>query len=191
MAAPFELVAGPITLYVADAGTAHPEISMALPVAWTRLGANLSEDGVVVTPEETIERQKTLDSPRTKKLFRTEDDLDLTCTLLDLTAETFARVMNGASVSTQAAGSGTGGYRQFTLGRGSEVNLYALVARGVSPYDSEMNAQYYIPRCYIQSGGPTYVKGEAAGLELTIMCVDDETIGGYGIYRAQNVAASP
>ena len=191
MPAPYELVSGPLTAYVATAGTAQPEISIAPVAAWTRLGANIHEDGVVVTPDETVNAQMTLDSPRTKKFFRESDTLELTMTLLDLTTETFARVMNGAAVTTQAAGSGSGGYRQFTLGRDFTVRLYAVLLRGHSPYADNMNAQYYIPRAYLSAGGPTYVKGEAAGIEVTIRCVDDAAVGGYGIYRAQNAAANP
>ena len=189
MGAPFELVAGPMSLYVAVVGQAQPEISATPPAAWMILGYSLSEDGLVVNPEETVNKQKTLDSPQTKKLFRSEDDLTLTCTLLDLTVEALARVMNGKAVITTAAGSGAGGYREITLGRGFDVKMYAVLARGMSPYGDNFNAQYWIPNAYVSSGGPTYVKGEAAGLELEIMCVNYDlgsSVRGYGRYRGQN-----
>ena len=189
MAIPFEMVSGPVTLYVADAGTATPDIATTVATPWTLIGSSLSEDGLVVNIDATYERQRTLDSPRTKKFFLTEEDIDMTVTLLDLTVETFARVMNGAAVTTQAAGSGTGGYREFVLGRDFDIRLFAVLVRGYSPYGDGFNAHYWLPRCLLQGMGPSYVKGEAAGLEVNIMPVDDTATGGYGIYRSQNVVA--
>ena len=189
MPAPFEMISGPMQIYVATAGTAQPEISATPPVAWALLGANISDDGLAVNPEETINEQKTLDSPMTKKLFRADDKIDMSCTLLDMTAETFAKVYNGAPVTTVAAATGTGGYKEFILGRDFTIRLYAVCARGLSPYADGMNAQYWMPNAYVMlDGGPTYVKGEAAGLEVNIMPVYTSSIPGYGRYRAQNIA---
>ena len=191
--APFELVSAPVTLYTAPEGTAAPEISTTPGSPWVVLGTSgsksISEDGVTVTPSETLESQRVLGSPAVQKLFRTEEDLMIGAMLLDLNAETFARVMNQSAVTDVAAATDTAGYRRFPLLRGFNVNYVALLVKGFSTYADEMFAQYWVPKVYIMlSGDITYVKGEAAGLELEIMAVEDST-GGYGEYQDQDAAA--
>ena len=190
--APNELVSGPITLYTAPVGTAAPEVSAAPPSPWEVLGTsdgdNISEDGVTVEFDETTEGQRTLGSTGLKKLFRTEEDVMVSCTLLDVSAETYAKVLNDAPVTTVAAAAGTAGVRQFNLLRGLTVRENAILAKGYSPYEADQSAQYWIPRTYIGlSGGPTYQKGEAAGLEVEIMAIEHAT-GGYGMYMPQDTA---
>lgn len=190
--APYELVSGPVSLYVADVGTAAPEVSATPPAAWSLLGTNgdenISEDGVTVDFEETIERQRVLGSTGVKKLFRTEEDLMVSCTLLDVSAETYARVLNNAAITDVAAAVGTAGRREFDLLRGSDIAETAILVKGFSPYAANMSAQYWIPRAYIGlTGGPTYQKGDAAGLEVEIVVIEHST-GGYGRYMPQDAA---
>ena len=117
MPVPQELIAGPLDVWVNDAGEDHPEISDPVPVAWTKLGSNISEDGVTFSRSESIEKRRTLDSPLTKKLFRTEYDVEISLNLQDMSIATLARIENGATVTTSAAGSGEGGYDEYTSGR--------------------------------------------------------------------------
>ena len=190
MAIPAELIAGPVTLYVADSGQAHPEISVPVASPWALLGANINDGGVTFEHSEEITEYSPLHTAATTKLFRDREMLNLTCQIDDLSAEVWARIANGVSVSTQAAGSGTGGYREFTLGAGSNIRYYSLLIRGTSPEDNSFALQALAPNAYISwTGGPTFVKGEPAGLELSIMLVHDTTIGGYMSVREQNVAA--
>ena len=193
MAIPAELIAGPVTLYVADSGQSHPEISDAVPASpWARLGANINDGGVTFEHSEEITEYSPLHTAATTKLFRDREMLNLSLQIDDLSAEVWARIANGVAVSTQAAGSGTGGYREFTVGAGLTLRYYSLLIRGTSPEDNAMNLQALAPQAYISwSGGPTFVKGEPAGLELSIMLVHDTTIGGYMSVREQNVVASP
>ena len=125
MPPPAELIAGPIDLWVQDAAASvtHPEISDPPPVAWVSLGTNISEDGVTFSRSESIEKRKTLDSPLTKKLFRTEYDVELSLNLQDMSIATLARIENGATVATTAAGSGTGGFNEYTGGRGFDIKV--------------------------------------------------------------------
>jgi len=191
VAIPTEMIAGPLTLYVADSGQNFPA-TFADPPAdpWVKLGDSIAEDGVTVTPSETVNRQKTLDSPRTKKLFRAEDDLELTLTLLDLSASTWARVMNGAAVTTQEATGGQPGYRQFTLGRGFNIRYYSLLIRGTSPEDNDLALEGLARYAYIGGGESVFIKGESAGVECNIMLVDDADLGGYMSIREQHEAAA-
>lgn len=193
MTIPTEMISGPLTAYVADPGTAMPEISLDPPAAtWTVLGKNIRTDGVTFSPSETINRKKTLDSPMTKKLFRSEFDLDGSLTLDDLRAETFARIHNGAPVTTVAAGSGTGGYKRMVGGLGFNVTYYALLFDGISPYNSAMAMRLLVPQAYVHwNGGPEFGHNEdAAGLEVMFICVYDEDLEGYFEYRVQDALPS-
>ena len=188
MAVPAELIAGPWTIYVADAGEDHPEIADDVTTPWVKLGANLSDDGITFERDETINEQMTLDSPLVAKLFREKDALALTATVLDLSTETWARVENGAAVTSQVPASGEGGYKEFTIGRGFDIKYYSVLLRGKSPEDNNLNLQGLIRYAYISSNGPELQKAEAAGLELSIMCIRDSAIDGYMLMREQDLA---
>ena len=132
--APFELLSGPVTLYTAAVNTAAPEISAAPPSAWELLGQNgdksYGDDGVTITPDQTIEEQMVLGSTAAQKAFRTEEHLSLTVMLLDVSAENLAKVMNGAAVTDTAAVSGvSAGHRSFDLLRGFDVNEFAALVK--------------------------------------------------------------
>ena len=186
MAVPTELIAGPLTLYVADMGQGHPEIGEAPPSPWALLGANISDGGVTFEHSETVNEYSPLHTPATTKLFREREMLNLTCQVDDLSAEVWARIANGASVTTQAAQSGAGGYQSFRVGAGFTIRYYSLLIRGTSPEDNALNLQALAPNAYISwTGGPTFVKGEPAGLELSIMLVHDATLGAYMDVREQ------
>ena len=190
MPAPFEMISGPITMYSAPEGTTAAEISATPGSPWSLLGTNgarsYSDNGLTVTIEESIESQRSLGSTGVVKLFRTEEDVMLTLSLLDVSVETFAIAMSGLSVTTIPAGSGTGGYRHVPLLRGFNVQNLAFLAKGFSPYGDGMSAQFWVPKAYASfSGELQYVKGEAVVLELEIMAIEDLTHG-YGQYQGQD-----
>lgn len=106
--APFEMVSGPLTVYTAPEGTLPPEISRTPPGNWSLLGTNgarsISDDGLSVTIEETIESQRSLGSTGVQKLFRTEEDVMIGISLLDVTVETFSIAMSGLPITTVPPG---------------------------------------------------------------------------------------
>ena len=188
--APYEMVSGPLTVYTAPEGTVPPEISGTPGSPWTLLGTNgarsISEDGLTIEFSETIEAQRVLGSTAIQKLFRTEEEVMLQCSLLDVSAETFSIAMSGLPVTDVAAATGTGGYRAVDLLRGFDVRNLAFLARGFSPYADNMAAQFWVPKAYASfSGGLQYQKGEAAMIELEIMSIE-HTTHGYGQYQAQD-----
>jgi len=195
MPSPFELVNGPVSIYHAAVGTAAPEISQAPPSAdWTLLGTNgdesYGEDGVTCTPSRNYEHQMVLGSTAPKKAFLTEQGFAVSVPLADMTAEALARIMNGATVTDTAAGSGEGGHRSFDLMMETEVSEIAVIVRGKSPYADDMNAQYWIPRCYVSDVGEySYVKGEAAMTEVEFTALEHST-SGFGKYYAQDAEAT-
>ena len=194
MPAPYELIAGPFVVYWAPVGTPAPEISADPPSPWTLLGRNgaknISEDGINIEFEETVEGQMVLGSTAVQKQFRTSEEVTLSMTILDVTAETFAFAMsNPSGITTSAPASGAGGHLDVPLLKGFTVLNAAFLMRGPSPYGDNWYAQYWLPRGYPAfSGALQYQKGEAAGIELSIMALENGN-DGYGLYMAQN--ASP
>ena len=73
MSSPFEMISGPITLYSAPEGTVAPEISDPPTATWELLGKqgakSLSEDGVTITPDETVEGQRVSAPPPSRSSF--------------------------------------------------------------------------------------------------------------------------
>ena len=63
-----------------------------------------------------------------------------------------------------------------------------MLLRGKSPEDNDLNLQGLIRYAYISSNGPELQKAEAAGLELSIMCIRDSAIDGYMLMREQDLA---
>ena len=113
MPRPYEMVSGPLTVYTAPLTRppqSPPPLNLAppppprpgAPGGWTLLGTNggrsISEDGLSIEFTETVEAQRVLGSTAIQKLFRTEEDLMLSCALLDVTVETFAFAMSGLPV---------------------------------------------------------------------------------------------
>ena len=180
--APFELMSGPVTLYVAAAATPIPEISVDPPTAWAVVGRNgnknYAESGVVVTPPHTVEPKRTLGSTGPRKFFRTEEDLMIGLTLEDVTLETLAVALNNATINTVVPAAGTAGTRDIDLLRGFEVAQRAFLIRSDSPYGADFEGQYWVPRAsVISTGALTYVKGDAVGMEVEISAIEDDTDG--------------
>lgn len=197
--APYEIIAAPFVAYHAPVGTAFPAIEEEPGVAWTLIGTNgdrnISEDGVTVKHSETVEEVRTLGSMGPVKAFRTEEGLNLSFTLLDLSLENYAVALNHNAVTTVAPGV-HGGYKKVGLSRGRNLPERALLIRGaVSPYgngDVDWNMQYEVERA-VQIGEPevVYTKGgDPAGLALEWLCLEDPDAASederFGRLLAQN-----
>lgn len=195
MSAPYEILAGPVTAYVAAANTAIVQVDTAPGGSWTKLGTsgsdNYNEDGVTVTHEQTIEAFRALGTTGNRKAWRTEEAVMVEFTVHDLTAEQYKKALNDASITTTAAGSGIPGHKSIPMLQGHNVSLYALLLRteSQSPYGDSMNAQYWVPVCY-QDENPevVYKKGEPAGLKFKFASLEDAT-NGFGVYDAQTAVA--
>ena len=191
MPSPFEMISGPVTLYAAPEGTAAPEISEVPPSGWDLLGVqgakSLSEDGVTITPDETVEGQRVLGSTAIQKLFRTEEELMVSFGLHDISVETMAKAL-GKDVTDVAAGTGSAGYKEVDLLRGFDITYNAVLARGKSPYGDDYNMQWWIPKTYLSfSSDVGFVKGEAAMIEIEGMVVEHSS-DRFGKFQAQYAA---
>lgn len=174
---PYEILAGPLTLWLAPTGTAFPVIGAAPGVGWTKVGTNgdrnYSEDGVTVQHNQTIEQARPAGALGPVKAFRSAEDLMVTVTMWDMTLEQYLFALNNATVTTTAAGAGTPGYKKIGLSRGKDIACYSLLARGNSPYGDAYTGQYEVPVCY-QSGNPApqYRKATPAGLAMQFTALE-------------------
>lgn len=177
---PFEIIGAPLTLWVAPIGTAFPLIGAAPAVAWTKVGTNgdrnYENGGVTVTHAKTYDKVRTAGASGAVKAFLSEEDLMFGLTLLDISLEQYQLALNGNTITTVAPGVGAAGTKKIGLSEDvGRTREYALLARGLSPYNEALAMQYQIPRCY-QSGAPAPVfrkGGTGAGLALTFEALED------------------
>ena len=179
MPAPLEILAAPITLWLAPVGTAFPLVTAAPPVAWVRVGtsgdASYDEDGLIVSHVQKIETVRAAGTTGPIKAFRTEEDLMISLKLMDISLEQYAVAMNAATVTTTAAAVAVPGVKRMPLMRGQNVTLYALLARGlISAYGDNFLGQYEVPRVF-QSDNPkpVFKKGKPATLDLEFTALED------------------
>lgn len=194
MSSPFELLAAPFTAYVAAVGTAFPDVDEAPSGSWFKIGTsgadNYNEDGVAVKHEQTIETFRGLGSTGMQKAWRTEEALKIGFGVHDVTAEHYGKLLNDASVTDVAAGSGTPGYRYIELQQGLEVALFALILRAdASPYGDSWKMQYQVPIAFqSEEPEPTYTKGEPAGLDVEFTALQHSS-SGFGRLVIQDATA--
>jgi hypothetical protein len=175
---PYEIIGAPLTLWLAPIGTAFPLVDVTPAGTWVKIGTNgtrsESDDGVTVTHSQTLTKVRPGGATGPVKAFRSEEDLMIKLVLWDLTLEQYMLALNSNTLTTTAAATGTAGFKKLGLSRGTSVKEYALLARGVSPYDEAMTAQYQVPRCYQSaSPAPAFKKGVPAGLDLEFTALED------------------
>lgn len=175
---PYEMIIAPFEVYTAQVGEAFPLVNAVPAGNWQLLGKNgkdnESDAGVTITHEQTIIQKRNAGSTGIKKVARTEEGLTVSLVLEDMTLETYAKVLNGQSVGQVSASSGIPGQRSIGLMQGSEVAEFALLIRGVSAYNSGLNAQYQIPRAYQSDNpAPVFNKSDVASLKCTFTVMED------------------
>ena len=154
----------------------------------------MNESGVTMTHTQKIDTATPAGATGPAKAWRTEEAMMLGCTIWDMSLEQYTTALNGAGIVTTAAAAGKPGHKMIGLSQGIDVTLYALLARGPSPYVANGNAQYEVPRCYQNANPkPAFVKGKPAGLELEFAALEDfaatDPIQRFGRLRAAHTAA--
>lgn len=189
MPAPHEIIASPLTIWLAPTGTAFPDLDDAPAGTWKKLGSeghrNLDEDGVEIAYSQTIEEFRG-QSTTIRKVFRTEEGMAMTFTLVDLSPEMQAlAAFDDTTLTTIAAAAGVAGEKKFSTKKGTTVEQYALLARGESTVDNGLITQHQWPTVF-QSGepSPVFSKGDPAGLELEFTAME-VTSGQFGDTRIQ------
>lgn len=176
---PFEIIGAPLTLWVAPVGTAFPAIAAEPGAGWTKIGTNgdrnYESGGITTTHSKTFNKVRTAGASGPVKALLDEEDLMFGVTLLDLTLEQYQLALNGNTITTVAPGVGAPGTKKIGLSEDvGRTREYALLARGLSPYNEALAMQYCVPRCF-QSGSPAPVfsKSGAAGLALQFEALED------------------
>jgi hypothetical protein len=180
---PYEVIAGPATLYIADYGTTFPLVD-ATPATpgWAKIGTsgdlNYDEEGITIEHAQETSPWRALGDAGTRKMFRMSEDFRLRVILVDMTLEQYRYALEHNTVGDTAAGAGTAGFRKLGLSRNLDMTARALLVRmtGLSSYGSVWNAQYEIPRAQ-QTGNPSPVirKGQPMGLALEWTALVDTT----------------
>lgn len=194
MPTPHEIVAAPLTVWLAPVGTAFPKVDAAPSGPWIKLGTegayNYSDDGVTVQHSSSVETFTPAAATRPRKAWRTEEGLTVGFTLVDLSPTHYAKVLDEATVSTVAAATGSAGTSSFNVQREINVELWALLARGESPVDNDLAMQLQIDAVY-QSAEPevTFNKGNPAGLSLEFTALE-VTAGDFATWVVQTAPAT-
>jgi hypothetical protein len=184
MPAPYEVIAAPLTVWVAPVGTTKPVINVAPSGSWVKLGTsgtkNYGQKGVVVTHNETVVKWRPAGGTGHRKAWRTEEFPSVEFDLIDLTAEQYAYALNSATVTT------AGNAKSIPLQQGATMAQVALLARGISPVNDAFAAQYFLPIAIeIGTAAPAYAgEGVPAGLSLKFDALEDATLG-FGTWEEQ------
>jgi hypothetical protein len=176
MAAPEEILAFTLDLWLADVGTAFPlidDVEASFAEDWGKLGTegslNYDENGVIIGHSETVFDFTPAGSTMVAKRFRTGENLLTKLGLVDVSPDQYAKVMNDAAITTIAAASGVAGSKEFDLYRGDKVAQFAILMRGVSPVDNDLVMHYKVPKAFVSvNGDVTYNKGVVAALPIEI-----------------------
>lgn len=200
---PFEIICAPMTVYIADVGTAFPTLDEEPGNDWTLLGTNgarsMDEQGVTVAHAKSYSKIRTAGATGPVKATLENEDLMFRVNLLDLSLEAYQFALNGNTITETAAGAGTLGNKKIGLSQSvGRTREFALIARGLSPYDEAFPMQYCVPRCF-DSGSPEpqFRKGgTGASLRLELTALEDLTDGvseeeRFGYILAGNAAALP
>lgn len=176
MAAPEEVVAAPLTIWLAPVGTAFPDIDEAPAVDWEKLGIegdlNYDEAGVTVSHAETVNDFKSAGSTMPQKRFRVGEDFLIKLNLVDISPATYAKVMNDAAITTVAAASGTAGMKKFSLFRGDQVASFAVLGRGKSSVDNDLNMDFVFSKAFVSvNGDAVFNKGVPVMLPVEIQAI--------------------
>lgn len=170
-----ELIAHPLTIWVAPVGTAFPDPGAEPAAEWKRLGASgdksYTDDGVTLALSQSIETFTGAGGTLPRKAFRTEEGVVVGVNVADVRMDVLKLALND-NEDTEALGVVT-----MSLHRGTTVATHALLARGVSPEDPTKGAFFQVPLCYVD-GEPEIVwnKGEPASVELDFTALEPDDL---------------
>ena len=187
-----------LTVYTANGIASETSATVTVTFAgdqlWHALGyqeaCDIDEAGITVSHNQTYTEIRCVGSPGPTKITRDTDDFMVAFDLKDLTAETYARVMDRAEL-TYSPASAKVRTVGFNMHRDTEMEEYALCARGVglSSYVKGGNIQYWAP-FVVQTGNlePVFSKTGAAALSTEWRAVEDRrsaTAARYGRFVQQ------
>lgn len=191
---PAEIVAAPLQLYVGAIGATPPLVDTAPATGtWTQVGVSGFTDydsaGLTVTHSQTVATFTPVGVTAPVAIYRTDEVLEISVTLADISPTTYALALNNVALTTVAATTGVPGESDVSMLQGLVVNTFALLARGVSSVNQSLAAQYWVPMVYQSANpAPVYKKGAPAELALTFSSLLDPNGNGFGKFQVQTAA---
>jgi hypothetical protein len=187
---PYEVIASPYVCYLAPVGTAFPNLDTAPPAPWTTVGTAGSKSyvntGVTVSQPQTIGTFVPGGSTAIRKAWRQTEELTVAFSLADMSPAQYALQLNNATVTPLAATGGAPGDQHLEVMRGVLVQSFALLLRGVSPFQEAYSAQYEVSAAY-NAGNATPVFSNQGPAVLAVEWHAYElNSGSLGIFRAAN-----
>lgn len=192
---PYQIVAGVCDVYVAPVGTTFPAVDDAYgdpgfgTTVWRKLGH--TDGGITVGHPQTVVELRTDQVTAPVKAVRSEENLEISFSLAEVTPENYAMVLNQAVAGPTTSGNS----KVINLYRGGfGVETFALLVRGehLSPL-GDFNLQYEVPSVY-QQGEPSveYTKDAKALLAVNLMAIAALAFSGtatdddiFGVLRIQ------
>ena len=187
---PYQIVAGPADVFVAPVATAFPAINVASstnspPASWTALGK--TQGGVTVKHSQTVEQITADQMTGPIKAVRSSEGLDVTFSLIELTLETVAYILNQQTVNVVT---GPPHDHDIPIHRGRSVARNALLIRGDSPYGNFF-MQFEVPVA-VMTDAPQwdFAENKTAMFQCTFTALEDLTQASdsnrFGTLRAQD-----
>lgn len=174
---PFSMVVGPGELYVAPTGETFPDVDATPSGNWAKLGADgsrsFTEDGLTISNEQSLSQRYTVGSTGARKAVRTQETMSVSGTLVDLTIETIAKILNDASVTTTTAATSQIGLEEVDTYRGADVNQFAVLIRYDSPYGDTWQTQVEIPVMYSSSNLEYSLSKETSEVSFEFTALED------------------
>lgn len=193
MPAPYEVLAGPFTIYIAAVGTAFTDVTVSSPSgSWTKLGTtgtdNYDDSGVTVSLTPTYKDFTPAGSTAPTKVWRVTEAIEVSFNLVDMSMAQFAKLMNGVTQTDTSATASFGAQSSSPLLMGTGVSLFALMARALSPTSDALASQFQLPIVY-QAGQPKIVGklGDPMKLEAKWTALKSTSLG-FGKYIVQTSA---
>jgi hypothetical protein len=192
---PYEVIAAPYVCYLAPTTLTgpvggFPNLDTAPPAPWTLVGTAGSKSyvntGVTVSHTQTLGTFVPAGSPAVRKAWRQTEELTISFSIADMSPAQYALQLNNAAVVSQAASGGAPGDQHFEAMRGVLVQSFALLLRGISPFQEAYSAQYEVNAAYnagavapvLSNQGPAVLAVEWHAYELVS--------GSLGVFRAAN-----
>lgn len=181
--APYEVIAGPFTAYLAPVGTTFPTLDEdpATVAGWTKIGhsGDINYDrgeGVIVRHPKNINKYRGAGDPRPVKNFIVDSDLEIEFQIADMTVETYRLAVSNGTVTNVPAAGLVPAHRKLDLSVGNSIPSFALVLRSdESPYQADGVSQYQVAK--VQEIGSSEVQRGSAGNPSKIRLLFSALVG--------------
>lgn len=167
---PYQIIAGVCDVYFAPVGEPFPAVDAVPGGNWLHIGH--TDGGITVRHAQTVVPLRTDQVTAAVKAVRSDEDLEVSFSLAELTADNYALALNQVASTPVADGGASGKVVNLYRG-GFGVETLALLVRGehLSP-EGDFNLQYEIPSAY-QSEAPEaeFTKDAKAMLAVTFTAI--------------------